>query len=65
MESKASARIIKVNVPLAEMFGYVTILRTITSGRATSTMEFLHYAEVPLEIASHVIENTTGTKTLV
>lgn len=65
MESKASSRIIKVNVPLAEMFGYVTVLRTLTSGRATSSMEFSHYAEVPQEIAIEVIEKTTGTKTLV
>ncbi|MBN1414515.1 MAG: elongation factor G [Bacteroidales bacterium] len=65
MESKSSGRIIKVNVPLAEMFGYVTVLRTLTSGRATSTMEFSHFAEVPQEIAGVVIERTTGLKTLV
>jgi elongation factor G len=65
MESKASARVIKVHAPLAEMFGYVTVLRTLTSGRATSTMEFSHYAEVPPAITSEVIEKTTGTKSLV
>jgi elongation factor G len=65
MESKSSGRIIKVHVPLAEMFGYVTVLRSLSSGRATSTMEFSHFAEVPLELASQVIEKTTGTKTLV
>jgi elongation factor G len=65
MESKSSGRIIKVHVPLAEMFGYVTVLRTLTSGRATSTMEFSHYAEVPPEIAGQVIEKTTGVKTLI
>jgi elongation factor G len=65
MESKSSGRIIKVNVPLAEMFGYVTVLRSLSSGRATSTMEFSHFAEVPLELAGQVIEKTTGTKTLV
>jgi len=65
MESKATSRIIKVHVPLAEMFGYVTVLRSNTSGRATSTMEFSNYAEVPQEIASKVIESATGIKTLV
>jgi elongation factor G len=62
MESKSTARVIKVQVPLAEMFGYVTVLRTLSSGRATSTMEFSHFAEVPPSIASEVIEKTTGTK---
>jgi len=47
------------------MFGYVTVLRSNTSGRATSTMEFSNYAEVPQEIASKVIESATGIKTLV
>lgn len=64
MESKASARVIKVLVPLAEMFGYVTVLRTLTSGRATSSMEFSHYAEVPPDIAGEVIEKTTGIKSV-
>jgi elongation factor G len=65
MESKASGRIIKVHVPLTEMFGYVTVLRSLSSGRATSTMEFSHFAEVPQELAGQVIEKTTGIKTLV
>ncbi len=60
MESKAGARVIKAKVPLAENFGYVTVLRTITSGRATSTMEFSHYESVPSEIAEKVVENTKG-----
>ena len=60
MESKAGARVIKAQVPLAENFGYVTVLRTITSGRATSSMEFSHYEPVPAEIAEKVIENTKG-----
>ena len=47
MESRQTARVILANVPLAEMFGYVTVLRTLSSGRATSTMEFSHYDEVP------------------
>jgi elongation factor G len=60
MESKAGARVIKAKVPLAENFGYVTVLRTITSGRATSTMEFSHYEEVPAEIANRIVEVTKG-----
>lgn len=52
------ARIVKAFVPLAEQFGYVTILRTISSGRATSTMTFDHYAEVPANIAKEVIEKS-------
>ena len=60
MESKAGARVIKAKVPLAEKFGYVTVLRSITSGRATSTMEFSHYDEVPAEIANKIVENTKG-----
>jgi elongation factor G len=47
MERKGNARVVKAKVPLAEKFGYVTVLRTISSGRATSTMEFSHYDEVP------------------
>ncbi len=65
MESKAGARVIKAKVPLAEKFGYVTILRTLTSGRATSTMEFSHYEEVPPEIAQDVIEKIKGLKAFV
>ena len=53
-------RIIKAKVPLAEKFGYVTVLRTITSGRATSSMEFSHYEKVPDEIAKKVIQNVKG-----
>ena len=60
MESKAGARVVKAKVPLAEKFGYVTVLRTITSGRATSTMEFSHYEEVPAQIAIRIVENTKG-----
>jgi len=47
-------------VPLSEMFGYVTSLRTITSGRASSTMEFSHYAEVPKSLAEEVIAKAKG-----
>ena len=60
METKAGARVIKARVPLAEKFGYVTVLRTITSGRATSTMEFSHYEEVPPEISLKIIERAKG-----
>jgi len=60
MESKAGARIIKAKVPLAEMFGYVTALRTISSGRATSSMEFLMYQEVPKTIAVEVLKEAKG-----
>ncbi len=55
METKAGARVVKAKVPLSEKFGYVTVLRTITSGRATSSMEFSHYEKVPEEIANKVI----------
>ncbi len=60
MEAKAGARVIKAKVPLAEKFGYVTVLRTITSGRATSSMEFSHYAEVPKGIAAEVLKEVKG-----
>ncbi|MCX6327879.1 MAG: elongation factor G, partial [Bacteroidia bacterium] len=60
MESKAGARVIKAKVPLAEKFGYVTVLRTLTSGRATSTMEFSHYEKVPADISNRIVEITKG-----
>jgi len=63
MESRAGVRVIKAKVPLAENFGYVTVLRTLTSGRATSTMEFSHYEEVPPEISRNLLEKMQG-KTL-
>ena len=56
MGDRAGAKVIKAEVPLSEMFGYVTTLRTLSSGRATSTMEFSHYAETPSNIAESVIE---------
>ena len=59
MDSTANgARIVKAYVPLAEQFGYVTVLRTLSSGRATSTMSFDHYAEVPAAIAKDIIEKS-------
>jgi elongation factor G len=60
MDSKGKAQVIKAKVPLSEMFGYVTQLRTLTSGRATSTMEFDHYAEAPANIAADVIAKAKG-----
>jgi elongation factor G len=60
MESKAGARVIKAKVPLSEKFGYVTVLRTLTSGRATSTMEFSHYEKVPAELSNKIVEITKG-----
>jgi elongation factor G len=60
MDSKGVTQVIKAKVPLSEMFGYVTQLRTITSGRATSTMEFDHYAETPRNIADDVIAKSKG-----
>jgi len=60
MDTRGNAQVIKAKVPLAEMFGYVTTLRTITSGRATSTMEFSHYAEVPKNLAEVVLTNLKG-----
>ena len=62
MDSKGNARIVKAKVPLSEQFGYVTILRTLSSGRATSTMEFSHYAEVPANLAKEIIEKSGGRK---
>lgn len=60
MDTRAGAQVIKALVPLSEMFGYVTQLRTITSGRATSTMEFDHYAEAPRNIQDEVIAKAKG-----
>ncbi len=60
MEMKANAQVIKAKVPLSEMFGYVTQLRTITSGRATSIMEFSHYAPAPAGIQQEVVAAATG-----
>jgi elongation factor G len=54
--AKDGIQTIKAMVPLSNMFGYVTSLRTISSGRATSTMEFHHYAQVPQNIADEIIK---------
>ena len=58
--SRSGARIVKAMVPLAEMFGYVTALRTITSGRATSSMSYDHHAQVSTSIAKAVLEEVKG-----
>jgi len=59
-EARSGAIAVQAEVPLSEMFGYVTSLRTITSGRATSTMEFSHYHEVPAGIGKEIIEKAKG-----
>jgi len=63
--SRSGARIVKAKVPLAEMFGYVTSLRTITSGRATSAMTFSHYEEVSPSIARQVLTEVKGRVDLI
>ena len=60
MGDRSGSKVIKAKVPLSEMFGYVTALRTISSGRATSTMEFSHFAEAPNNIAEEVIAKSKG-----
>lgn len=60
MDSRIGARVIEAKVPLSEQFGYVTVLRTLSSGRASSSMEFDHYAEVPKNIAKEVVEKNNG-----
>lgn len=60
MDDRAGAKVVKAFVPLSEMFGYVTALRTLTSGRATSTMEFDHYEPAPQNVADEVIAKAKG-----
>jgi elongation factor G len=60
MDDRAGSKVVKAQVPLSEMFGYVTSLRTLSSGRATSTMEFDHYAETPSNISEGVIAEIKG-----
>ncbi len=60
MDDRAGSKVVKAEVPLSEMFGYVTSLRTLSSGRATSTMEFSHYAETPSNISESVIAEVNG-----
>ena len=63
MDDRAGSKVVKAKVPLSEMFGYVTQLRTITSGRATSSMEFSHYSEAPKNISEDVIAKSKGVVT--
>ena len=63
MDSRNNLQVIKAKVPLSEMFGYVTQLRSLSSGRATSTMEFSHYAPAPRNIEEEVVAKTRGKKT--
>jgi elongation factor G len=60
MDSRAGSQVIKVKVPLSEMFGYVTQLRTLSSGRATSTMEFSHYADAPRNVQEEILAKIQG-----
>ena len=60
MDDRAGSKVVAAEVPLSEMFGYVTSLRTLSSGRATSTMEFSHYAETPSNISESVISEIKG-----
>ena len=60
MDDRNGAKVLKADVPLSEMFGYVTQLRTITSGRASSSMEFSHYAEAPRNVADEVVAKAKG-----
>ncbi|MDA0929918.1 MAG: elongation factor G [Bacteroidetes bacterium] len=62
MDSRGNAKVVKAKVPLSEMFGYVTSLRTITSGRASSTMEFSHYDPAPRNIQEDVVTKVKGKK---
>ena len=61
MDSRGGAQVIKADVPLSELFGYVTDLRTITSGRAAASLTFSHYAPIPKNLADKVIEEVKGT----
>jgi elongation factor G len=63
MDDRNNAKVLKADVPLSEMFGYVTQLRTITSGRANSSMEFSHYSEAPKNVSDEVISKINGKVT--
>jgi len=60
MDDKNGAKVVKAKVPLSEMFGYVTDLRTMSSGRASSTMEFSHFATAPRNISDEIIKKAKG-----
>jgi len=60
--ARKDAQVIKAEVPLSEMFGYATVLRSMTQGRAIYSMQFLHYLQVPRSIADEIAEKTLGKK---
>ena len=60
--SRRDAQVIKATVPLAEMFGYATIIRSMTQGRAIYSMQFAHYSQVPKSVAEEIIEKTQSNK---
>jgi elongation factor G len=60
MDTKGTSQVVKADVPLSELFGYVTDLRTMSSGRATASLTFAHYAQVPAGIADAVIKKSKG-----
>jgi elongation factor G len=60
MDTKGTSTVVKASVPLSELFGYITDLRTISSGRATASLTFSHYEPVPNNIAETVIANVKG-----
>jgi elongation factor G len=60
MDTKGGAQVLKANVPLSELFGYVTDLRTITSGRASASLTFSHYDKLPKHLAEKIIEKVKG-----
>ena len=60
MEQRGTTQVIAATVPLSEMFGYATALRSMTQGRATYTMQFKHYAEVPASIAAEIVAKVRG-----
>ena len=60
MDDRAGAKVVKAKVPLSEMFGYVTALRTLSSGRATSSMEFSHFEPAPKNVSDGVIKKAKG-----
>jgi len=62
MEPQGSVQVIQAQVPLAEMFGYATQVRSLSQGRATYTMEFSHYEPVPTNIANEIIAKVSGGK---
>ena len=62
MTQRKDAQVVKAHVPLAEMFGYATRMRSMTQGRAIYTMQLSHYAETPKSVSDEIIEKVTGTR---